>query len=125
MALADKQACIAGKSAFSSVLLVSLLAQLSFHRAEAKVAPTAAKPQNAASETRDLRSIFDEAHRERNAYHIEKSRKLFEEIARLGGTTYYGEHAQIILRTEFPKYPVSVACENLYRKADSVLCGGR
>lgn len=122
MALAKEQTGIATRSAFGSLLLVSFLAQLSLLKAEAKAAPTVAKaPQSAASESRDLRSIFDEAHRERNAYHIEKSRKLFEEIARLGGTTYYGEHAQIILRTEFPKYPVSAACENLYRKADSAL----
>lgn len=69
----------------------------------------------------DPRALFDRAQKERNAYHLEASRKLFEQLAQTGNANYYGEHAQIILKTEFPSAQVSPACEHLFSKAGTAM----
>ena len=86
------------------------------HQAQLPAAGT--RSQTAAG---DLRPLFDQAQKERNNGQIEKSRKLFEQIVQAGTNTYYGEHAQIILKTEYPVQPVSPACEAIYKKAENAL----
>ncbi|CAN5528689.1 hypothetical protein BH11CYA1_BH11CYA1_05920 [soil metagenome] len=109
-----------------AVLIASLVASIIFTvaPAEAKVALAKAAAKPAANRTYD--QLYRSAELEMSHLNIEKARKLYQEISKMSGTaasdkTGEGTKARIMLKCYLPLYPVSPACNDMYKQGDVLM----
>jgi len=99
-------------------LLVCLLLTLP---AEAKIDSSKAAPPN-----QNFDQLYRNAEQEMSRLNIEKARKLYQDIVKLSGPASTdkagnGKKARIILKSYMPLYPVTQACNDMYKQGDVLM----
>jgi tetratricopeptide (TPR) repeat protein len=110
--------------AFTLLFTIPASLWLSALPAGAKAAATTAtKP---ASPSRNFDKLYRDAELEMGRLNFEKARKLYQEIDKLSGTASAdkqgtGKKARIMLKAYLPLYPVTPACNDMYKQGDVLM----
>ena len=108
---------------YTFLFLIPATLWLSILPADAKAASNSIK---SASVNRNFDQLYSKAELEMAHLNFEKARQLYQEIDKLSGTASAdkqgnGKKARIMLKAYLPLYPVSQACNDMYKQGDVLM----